>query len=573
MHNLSQFLVINGDRRKKKKTPRKPKLERMNAKRNIDYEFSTTSTSSSSEEPASVRLRSAAIRGTRSLELPPLSDGTSLRIDGSDVGQLEIIYRRLGLESPEDFGIPLSSWEARKIRSTSDLIRRSPLNFETDHGTNAVEHEQPAENVESRRDDIIRVTSAAVEQTSDAVRVSGSNRAGNGIKGVRPPLLSPPSPSISKPLMHHDAGCEWDIVRTFPSLEGSSAHVNQQGFSLHEEEEADVENVRTRLEGATLSGSCSFTTSNEDDSSSSTTEPASSISPNGYGSNISTNGRFRHIAITHWQRGELLGRGSFGSVYEGICDGGYFIAVKEVSLLDQGEQGRQSVLQLEQEIVLLSQFEHENIVRYYGTDKDASKLYIFLELVTKGSLLSLYRRYHLQDCQVSSYTRQILHGLKYLHDQSVVHRDVKCANILVDANGSVKLADFGLAKAAKLNDVKSCKGTAFWMAPEVVNNKNNGYGLAADIWSLGCTVLEMLTRQIPYSPLECMPALFRIGRGLPPPIPNSLSREARDFISQCLHVNPRDRPTATQLLDHPFVSRPLPSFSDYVSGHSRLGVK
>ncbi|KAI3758632.1 hypothetical protein L6452_06199 [Arctium lappa] len=513
MHNLSQFLVINGDRRsKKKKTPRKPKLERMNAKKNIDYEFSTTSTSSSSEEPASVRLRSAAIRGTRSLDLPSLGDGTSLRIDGSDVGQLEIIYRRLGLENPEDFGIPVSSWEARKIRSTSDLIPRSPLNFETDHGTNAVEHEQPAENAENRRDDIIRVTSAAVEHTPNTIRVSGSNRVGNGIKGVRPPLLSPPSPSISKPLMHHDTGCEWDTVRTFPSLEGSSAHVNQQGFRLHDEEEADVENVRTRLEGATLSGSCSFTTSNEDDSSSSTTEPASSISPNGYGSNISTNGRFRHIAITHWQRGELLGRGSFGSVYEGICDGGYFIAVKEVSLLDQGELGRQSVLQLEQEIALLSQFEHENIVRYYGTDKDASKLYIFLELVTKGSLLSLYRRYHLQDCQVSSYTRQILHGLKYLHDQSVVHRDVKCANILVDANGSVKLADFGLAKATKLNDVKSCKGTAFWMAPEVVNLKNNGYGLAADIWSLGCTVLEMLTREIPYSPLECMPALFRIGR-------------------------------------------------------------
>lgn len=558
MHHLSQFLVINGKNRRKKKTPRKPKpkLERMNARKNIDYEFPTTSTSSSTEE-GSVRL--SAFRGTRSLDIASLSDRTSFRIDGSDTGQVEIICRSLGFDSPEDFGIPLSSWEARKIRSASDLLPRSRLNFEADHGANVIEEEPPTESGGNRLDEVVRVTSAATERKSDIVRASGPYRVGNGIRGVRPPVLAPPSSSISKPLTHRDAG------RSFGSTETSSAHANQQGFRLADEEAAEMENMRARLEGTRLSASCSFTSSSEDDSSSTTTEPTSSISPNGYGSNISTNGRFRHIAITHWQRGELLGRGSFGSVYEGICDGGYFIAVKEVSLLDQGEQGRQSVLQLEQEIALLSQFEHENIVRYYGTDKDEAKLYIFLELVTKGSLLSLYQRYHLQDCQVSSYTRQILHGLKYLHDRSVVHRDVKCANILVDANGSVKLADFGLAKATKFNDVKSCKGTAFWMAPEVVNQKKKGYGLAADIWSLGCTVLEMLTRQIPYAPMECMAALYRIGSGKPPPVPDSLSGEARDFIFQCLHVNPRDRPTATQLLDHPFVSRPLPSFLETTS--------
>ncbi|KAJ6291004.1 hypothetical protein OIU76_024172 [Salix suchowensis] len=138
-------------------------------------------------------------------------------------------------------------------------------------------------------------------------------------------------------------------------------------------------------------------------------------------SNISPNGRFRRV-FTSWEKGELLGRGTFGSVYEGISDDGLFFAVKEVSLLDQGTRGKQSIYQLEQEIALLSGFKHENIVQYYGTDKDESKLYIFLELVTKGSLQKLYQRYNLRDSQVSSYTRQILHGLKYLHDQKVVHR-------------------------------------------------------------------------------------------------------------------------------------------------------
>ncbi|XP_059596923.1 mitogen-activated protein kinase kinase kinase 1-like [Vitis vinifera] len=272
-----------------------------------------------------------------------------------------------------------------------------------------------------------------------------------------------------------------------------------------------------------------------------------------------------------------------------FCSDGFFFAVKEVSLLDQGGKGKQSIYQLEQEISLLSQLEHENIVRYYGTNKDDSKLYIFLELVTKGSLLSLYQKYHLQESQASVYTKQILNGLKYLHEQNVVHRDIKCANILVDVHGSVKIADFGLAKATKLNDVKSCRGTPFWMAPElshpphqplealppdwalrstneVVNWKNEGYGLATDIWSLGCTVLEMLTRRPPYSHLEGGQVISKIYRSEPPDVPDSFSSDARDFILKCLQVNPSDRPTAGELLDHPFVKRPSGPQSPRTSG-------
>ncbi|THG10313.1 hypothetical protein TEA_016673 [Camellia sinensis var. sinensis] len=176
-------------------------------------------------------------------------------------------------------------------------------------------------------------------------------------------------------------------------------------------------------------------------------------------------------------------------------------------------------------MVWLWRLPHGRLVQIPELPQDESKLYIFLQLVTKGSLLKLYQKYELRDSQVSSYTRQILHGLKYLHEKNVVHRDIKCANILVDANGSVKLADFGLAKVTKLNDVKSCKGTPFWMAPEQ------------------------------------MQALFRIGKGEPPPVPDSLSSDARNFIFKCLQVNPSDRPTAAQLLDHSFVRCQLPTSS------------
>ncbi|PIN13171.1 MEKK [Handroanthus impetiginosus] len=258
-----------------------------------------------------------------------------------------------------------------------------------------------------------------------------------------------------------------------------------------------------------------------------------------------------------WKKGRFIGSGSSGSVYGVLTEDGLSYAVKEVSLLDQGTQEQQRLSDLEHEIHILSRLQHKNIVRYFGTKRDDNKLYIFLELVSKGSLKELYGEYELGDPEVSAYTRQILDGLNYLHSQNVVHRDIKCANILVDASGSVKLADFGLAKATKLDDLKSCKGTPYWMAPEVINQTNhNGYGRAADIWSLGCTVLEMLSRKVPYSGLEWHQALFKIGGGELPPIPDNLSEDARDFICRCFQVNPKDRPTAAQLLEHPFLSIP-----------------
>ncbi|XP_062016570.1 mitogen-activated protein kinase kinase kinase 1-like [Rosa rugosa] len=364
---------------------------------------------------------------------------------------------------------------------------------------------------------------------------NSSCTASVGIKGVRPPGLKPPPSMVRVPLI--DNGCStWDILRDFAP----------------EEERESSEMVRRRFGSFSSSSSDEEVEEVEDVDFSSTTTEFSSISPCG---GFSPDWKPKLI-VTSWEKGDLLGSGSFGSVYEGISDGGCFIAVKEVSLLDQGSLGRQRVFQLEQEIALLSQFEHENIVQYYGTQKDGSKLYIFLELVTKGSLQKLYQTYHLTDSHVSVYTRQILQGLKYLHDRKVIHRDIKCANLLVHANGSVKLADFGLAKTIKMKDIKSCQGTAYWMAPEVVNRKSQGYGLPADIWSLGCTVLEMLTGMVPYSNLEWMQALWKIGKGEPPPVPDSLSRRAQDFIRLCFQRKPDNRPTAAELLKHPFVKKP-----------------
>ncbi|KAM5564117.1 mitogen-activated protein kinase kinase kinase 1 [Rosa sericea] len=263
------------------------------------------------------------------------------------------------------------------------------------------------------------------------------------------------------------------------------------------------------------------------------------------------------ISPKTWTKGRLIGRGSFGSVYQGSSSDGFVFAAKEVSLLDPGSPGRSCLSQLQQEIEFLSWLEHKNIVKYYGSFEYGTNLYMCMEHAPNGSIRQLYQRSCLSYSRVSKYTKEILLGLKYLHDHNVVHRDIKCANILVDAYGSAKLADFGLAKIiTKMNEIQSLQGTAFWMAPEVFSAKmkNQGYGPPADIWSLGCTVLEMLTRQVPYPGLEPVQAFFKIAMGELPHVPHFLCKEARDFIHQCLQVNPNNRHTAAQLLCHPFVT-------------------
>jgi mitogen-activated protein kinase kinase kinase 1 len=258
-----------------------------------------------------------------------------------------------------------------------------------------------------------------------------------------------------------------------------------------------------------------------------------------------------------WAKGEFLGRGTFGTVYEGVGSNGMFFAVKEVSLVEEGKAGKQAIRQLEQEIALLSEIQHPNIVQYLGTERDDEKLYIFLELVSKGSLAHLYEKYEFFYDQVRLYTKQILLGLKYLHDRKIIHRDIKCANILVDASGTVKLADFGMAKQTdKLGMLKSFLGSAHWMAPEVVRGGAAGrsYNLKADIWSLGCTVLEMATGNPPYGEMESHVVLFRVGSGEAPTIPEELDEDLKDFIRNCLEVNVANRPTCDLLLTHPFIT-------------------
>ncbi|KAK4283057.1 hypothetical protein QN277_000057 [Acacia crassicarpa] len=265
---------------------------------------------------------------------------------------------------------------------------------------------------------------------------------------------------------------------------------------------------------------------------------------------------------SRWKKGKLLGRGTFGHVYVGFnSESGEMCAMKEVTLFSDDAKSKESAKQLMQEIALLSRLRHPNIVQYYGSETVDDKLYIYLEYVSGGSIYKLLQEYgKFGELAIRNYTQQILSGLAYLHAKNTVHRDIKGANILVDQNGRViKLADFGMAKHITGQSCPlSFKGSPYWMAPEVIKN-SSGCNLAVDIWSLGCTVLEMATTKPPWSQYEGVAAMFKIGNSKElPTIPDDLSNEGKDFVRKCLQRNPHDRPSAQQLLEHPFVKCAAP---------------
>ncbi|CAJ1974878.1 unnamed protein product [Sphenostylis stenocarpa] len=286
--------------------------------------------------------------------------------------------------------------------------------------------------------------------------------------------------------------------------------------------------------------------------------PGSPTSPSSFLSSTRANGVAEHTTgtLSKWKKGKLLGRGTFGHVYLGFnSDSGQLCAIKEVRVVCDDQTSKECLKQLNQEINLLSQLSHQNIVQYYGSDLGEETLSVYLEYVSGGSIHKLLQEYGaFTEPVIQNYTRQIVSGLSYLHGRNTVHRDIKGANILVDPNGEIKLADFGMAKHINSSSsMLSFKGSPYWMAPEVVMN-TNGYSLPVDIWSLGCTILEMATSKPPWNQYEGVAAIFKIGNSRDmPEIPDRLSSEAKNFIQQCLQRDPCARPTAQQLLDHPFI--------------------
>eukprot|EP01105_Mastigella_eilhardi_P000024 TRINITY_DN1004_c0_g1_i3.p1 TRINITY_DN1004_c0_g1~~TRINITY_DN1004_c0_g1_i3.p1 ORF type:complete len:1393 (-),score=417.62 TRINITY_DN1004_c0_g1_i3:22-4200(-) len=252
--------------------------------------------------------------------------------------------------------------------------------------------------------------------------------------------------------------------------------------------------------------------------------------------------------------GSKIGKGGFGTVYQGFHVGvGEFVAVKQMLLSAVPKQQLSSIMG---EIDLLKELRHDHIVRYITYCKTKEHLNIVMEFVEKGSLSSIMRQFGTFPEQLTAfYIGQVLEGLCYLHNEGVVHRDIKAANILVTKDGDVKIADFGVAANIDQMSDLDVMGSPYWMAPEVV--ELSGASTKSDIWSVGCTVIELLTGQPPYFDLTPMSALFRMVQDESPPVPDGISASLQDFLISSFKKDPAQRVTADRLLKHKWITEAM----------------
>ncbi|KAL2906254.1 Mitogen-activated protein kinase kinase kinase 17 [Bienertia sinuspersici] len=260
-----------------------------------------------------------------------------------------------------------------------------------------------------------------------------------------------------------------------------------------------------------------------------------------------------------WIRGEVIGRGSFGTVNLATPSNSNSTSQFVVKSSDCSSS---SSLQHEKQILSELKSNHPNIIQFLGDslshEKNTQLYNIFLEYASKGSLADQLKLCggKLEFSDVKRYTKSILKGLCHIHESGYVHCDIKLQNILVIEDGTAKIADFGLARRVCDEFDRELRGTPICMSPEIIAGER--VESPADIWALGCAVIEMFSGKPAWelSPESDVTALlYRIAvGGESPKIPGNLSSEGKDFLEKCFFKNPKKRWTAQMLLDHPFVS-------------------
>ncbi|KAI8069483.1 kinase-like domain-containing protein [Gongronella butleri] len=251
-----------------------------------------------------------------------------------------------------------------------------------------------------------------------------------------------------------------------------------------------------------------------------------------------------------------IGQGASGGVYTAHQAGAKEpVAIKQMNLQQQPK--KELIIN---EIVVMKQSKHPNIVNFINSYIWKGDLWVIMEYMEGGSLTDVITCNMMTEGQIAAVCKQVLRGLEHLHGNGVIHRDIKSDNILLDMHGGIKLTDFGFC--AQLNDSQAKRttmvGTPYWMAPEVV--KRSSYSFTVDIWSLGILCIEMVDGEPPYLNENPLRALYLIATNGTPELqnPESLSDTFKAFLAQCLQVEADKRPTSSELLAHAFLEKADP---------------
>ncbi|XP_009462546.1 PREDICTED: mitogen-activated protein kinase kinase kinase 1 [Nipponia nippon] len=276
-----------------------------------------------------------------------------------------------------------------------------------------------------------------------------------------------------------------------------------------------------------------------------------------------TKAKHHYREDAEWLKGQQIGLGAFSSCYQAQDVGtGTLMAVKQVTYVRNTSSEQEEVVEaLREEIRMMSHLNHPNIIRMLGATCEKSNYNLFIEWMAGGSVAHLLSKYGaFKESVIINYTEQLLRGLSYLHENQIIHRDVKGANLLIDSTGHrLRIADFGAAArlASKGTGAGEFQGqllgTIAFMAPEVLRGQQ--YGRSCDVWSVGCVVIEMACAKPPWNAEKHsnhLALIFKIASATTAPsIPTHLSPGLKDVTLRCLELQPQDRPPSRELLKHP----------------------
>lgn len=254
-----------------------------------------------------------------------------------------------------------------------------------------------------------------------------------------------------------------------------------------------------------------------------------------------------------------IGRGGTGLVWFGLLDGRP-VAVKQIELREVSKKRLIEVRNaIKREVELMRSLNCPQIIRYFGifASKAQQQITLIMELVAGLSVTALILEHaKLSEPLAAFIIHQVLLGLQFLRENMIVHRDLKPDNLLINARGKIKMIDFGTAAKLEANLCRrSTVGTPWYCAPEVIRSED--YSYPADIWSLGCTLIELLSGKPPYDDLQDVACLFKMAEGHMPPLPPGISPNCELFLKSCLAPSPADRLDPTQLLNHPWLVNAL----------------